>query len=141
MPPKTKNPASFVKLSSQNSPNEQNKPRKQVKEKHTVATSPEQDTTKDDSIAGNNESNVRRLPSIYIHEKRFDLLIDGVPYVVHTIPFLWNDTICFRIHINGNEEHLFSWDEEAGNLRAIDENASILPHGIESALTAELKIR
>lgn len=140
MPPKTKNPANFVKVSLQSSSNEQNKPRKQIKEKHIIAAAQEQDVLKDDFIARNDESSVRRLPSIYIHEKRFDLLIDGVPYMVHTIPFLWNDTICFRIYINGNEEHVFSWDEEAGSLRAIDDNVSFLPEGVESALTAKLNI-
>lgn len=141
MPPKTKNPASFVKLSPQNMSTEQNKPRKQAKVKHTAIPSVELvSSTQDSSFEPNEKTAIRSLPSIYVHEKKFDLVVDGVAYHVHSISFLWNDNICFRVYINGNEAYVFSWDEEAGRLRTIDDDASILPAGLESALNEKLRL-
>ena len=72
-------------------------------------------------------------------EKKFDLLVDKVPYLVTATPFTFNNELRFLIRINGGEEHIFTWDSELGALRAIDDGAGILPAGLEEALSEKLR--
>jgi hypothetical protein len=72
-------------------------------------------------------------------ERNFNLVVDGVPYMVRSIPFVFNDELRFRIIINGDTEHLFTWDSQVRMLRAIDDDASLLPDGLEVALSEKLQ--
>ena len=72
-------------------------------------------------------------------EKKFDLLVDKVPYLVNATPFTFNNELRFLIRINGGEEHVFTWDSEIGALRAIDDDAATLPVGLEEALSEKLQ--
>ena len=73
------------------------------------------------------------------HERNFDMLIDGVPYRVRSTPFLFNEEIRFHILLNETSEHVFTWDSEVRMLRAIDDDASLLPAGVEEALSEKLQ--
>ena len=77
--------------------------------------------------------------SIRHDEKRFDLVIDGMPYRIKSIPFLFNDALRFRIIVNETSEHVFAWDSEASILRAIDDDAAVVPAGVEEALSEKLR--
>jgi len=72
-------------------------------------------------------------------ERNFDLLVDGVPYAVRSIPFLFNNELRFRIILNGASEHVFTRDSEIGMLRAINDDSSVLPAGLEEALSEKLQ--
>jgi len=72
-------------------------------------------------------------------EKRFDLLVDGVPYIITAVPFSFNDEVRFTVRINGGDEHVFTRDSELGALRAIDDDAGVLPAGLEEALSEKLQ--
>ena len=72
-------------------------------------------------------------------ERNFGLLVDGVPYTVRSIPFLFNNELRFRIILNGASEHVFTWDSEIGMLRAINDDSSVLPAGLEEALSEKLQ--
>jgi len=72
-------------------------------------------------------------------EKNFDLLVDGVPYSIRTIPFLFNEEMRFRVIVNEDTEHIFTWDSEIKMLRAIDDDASTLPDGLEEAISEKLQ--
>jgi hypothetical protein len=72
-------------------------------------------------------------------EKNFNLLVDGVPYTVRSIPFLFNNEFRFRVILNGTSEHVFTWDSEIGMLRAINDDSSVLPAGLEEALSEKLQ--
>jgi hypothetical protein len=72
-------------------------------------------------------------------EKRFDMVVDGVPYSVKATPETFNDEVRFRVRINDQEEHLFAWDHQASVLRPIDDDAATLPSGLEEAVSNKLR--
>ena len=72
-------------------------------------------------------------------ERNFNLVIDGVPYFIKSIPFSYNDEIRFRVFINDDTEHVFTWDSEVKMLRAIDDDASLLPDRLEEAISDKLQ--
>jgi len=72
-------------------------------------------------------------------ERNFNIVVDGVPYLIRSIPIVFNDELRFRIIINGDTEHLFTWDSQVKMLRAIDDDASLLPDGLEIALSEKLQ--
>ena len=81
----------------------------------------------------------KKSSSIRIDERNFNLVIDGVPYLIRSIPIVFNDELRFRIIINGDTEHLFTWDSQVRMLRAIDDDASLLPDRLEVALSEKLQ--
>ena len=46
-------------------------------------------------------------------EERFEIRIDGVPYVVTASPFVFNTETRYSVKLNGNE-HIFTWDSRIG---------------------------
>ena len=72
-------------------------------------------------------------------ERNFNLVIDGVPYLIKSIPFLYNGELRFRVFVNDDTEHVFTWDSEVKMLRAIDDDASIIPDGLEEAISDKLQ--
>lgn len=72
-------------------------------------------------------------------EKNFNLVIDGVPYFIKSIPFSYNGEMRFRVFINEDTEHVFTWDSEVKMLRAIDDDASMLPDRLEEAISDKLQ--
>jgi len=74
-----------------------------------------------------------------MQEGKFDLLVDGIPYVVKVSPFKFNNETRFRVSYNGSEDHIFAWDSDLKRLWAIDEEASTMPDsvGIQIALKLE----
>jgi hypothetical protein len=76
---------------------------------------------------------------IQTEKKRFDLVVDGVPYSIQATPFSFNNELRFMIRINGGDEHVFTWDSEIGALRAIDDSAGTLPVSLEEALSEKLQ--
>jgi len=81
----------------------------------------------------------KKLSTFRTNERNFDLLVDGVPYTVKSIPFLFNHELRFRIILNGASEHVFTWDSEIGMIRAINDDSSVLPAGLEEALSEKLQ--
>ena len=73
------------------------------------------------------------------HDRNFGLVVDGVPYTVKSIPFSFNEELRFRIILNGNSEHVFTWDSQICMLRAINDDSSVLPAGLEEALSEKLQ--
>ena len=83
----------------------------------------------------------KKLPRPRTDERNFNLVIDGVPYFIKSIPFSYNDELRFRVIINDETEHVFAWDSEVKMLRAIDDDASLLPDRLEEAINEKLQIR
>lgn len=73
------------------------------------------------------------------NERRFNLLVDSVPYMIRAIPFRFNGEIRYRVSLNEGLEHVFTWDSSLGQLRAIDDEASILPDNLEEAISEKLQ--
>lgn len=71
--------------------------------------------------------------------RNFNLLLDNVPYLVHAAPFNFNGEQLYRVSINGNDDHIFTWDSELKRLTAIDDDASTLPDDLEVAISKRLQ--
>ena len=74
-----------------------------------------------------------------MQEHKFELLIDGVPYMVKVIPFEFNTETRYRVSYNGGRENIFAWDSDLKSLRAIDDDASLLPGNLEIAIAERLQ--
>ena len=74
-------------------------------------------------------------------QRNFNLVIDGVPYFIKSIPFSYNEELRFRVIINDDTENVFTWDSEVKMLRAIDDDASLLPDRLEEAISGKLQTR
>ena len=101
--------------------------------------SEKQDKTQDRDANRNLGNPEKKLSTFRTNERNFNLVIDGVPYTVKSIPFLFNSELRFRIILNGASEHVFTWDSEIGMLRAINDESSVLPAGLEEALSEKLQ--
>ncbi len=93
--------------------------------------------TQDSDYQGNNE--LKKIPGFRTNEKNFDLLVNGVPYTVKSLPFMFNDELRFRIILNGTAEHVFAWDPEIAMIKTINDDSSALPAGLEEALSEKLQ--
>jgi hypothetical protein len=82
---------------------------------------------------------VKKMPGFRTDERNFDLLVDGVPYSIKSIPFSFNEELRFRIILNGASEHVFTWDSQIGMLRAINDDSSVLPARFEEAVSEKLQ--
>lgn len=71
-------------------------------------------------------------------EKTFNLVVDKVPYIVKARSFDFNGETRFYISVNGNPEHVFTWDPDVKALRSIDDGASTIPNSLEEAISREL---
>jgi len=80
-----------------------------------------------------------KLGSLSANERRFDLLVDSVPYIVQATPYKFNGEVRYMVSFNGGREHVFTWDSSTGQLRAIDDEASTLPDNLEDAISEKLQ--
>lgn len=69
----------------------------------------------------------------------FNTIVDKVPYLIKVTPFDFNGETRFYISINGGETHVFTWDSEIHEIRAIDDESSVLPVGLEEEISRELQ--
>jgi hypothetical protein len=76
-----------------------------------------------------------------LNERRFNLVVDSVPYLVRVVPFAFNGEIRYRVSFNESSEHVFTWDSSLGQLRAIDDDASTMPDNLEIAISGKLQSR
>jgi len=71
-------------------------------------------------------------------EKNFEFLVDKIPYQIKVTSETFNDEQRFRIKVNGDEGHIYAWDPETVSLQALDDDAAILPDGLEKAISDKL---
>jgi hypothetical protein len=93
-------------------------------------------TTDGDRNAGTVTEKIKPLRT---DERTLNLVVDDVPYLVKVSPFTFNGESRFYVNINGGDDHVFTWDSELGGLRAIDDNASVLPNTLEEAISKKLQ--
>ncbi|MET0393332.1 MAG: hypothetical protein ABW019_09335 [Chitinophagaceae bacterium] len=87
-------------------------------------------------IAGNIAEEKRTITG---NEKTLNLQVDGVPYLVKASPFAFNGETRYYVSINDGPDHVFTWDSEVGQLRAIDDDAAELPDTLEEAISRKLQ--
>lgn len=71
-------------------------------------------------------------------EERYEIRVDGVPYVVTAAPFEFNTETRYRVNYNGND-HIFTWDPRVGRLVPIDDDASDIPGALEEEIARRLQ--
>lgn len=71
--------------------------------------------------------------------QNFDVVVSGVPYNVHVVPFEFNGEKRFKIAYNGGVEHIFTWDSSIGRLTAIDDDSVSIPDEAEQAIASVLQ--
>lgn len=86
-----------------------------------------------------NGSRTEEKKSTSANEKTLNLVVDDVPYLVKTTPFSFNGETRFYVSVNDGPEHVFTWDAEVGQLRAIDDAAAELPDTLETAISQKLQ--
>lgn len=70
--------------------------------------------------------------------KSFSINIDNIGYDVMVTPMMINGEKRFVININNSADHIYAWDEQMQSLRALDEEASVLPVRLEKAISEKL---
>ncbi|MEP7232522.1 MAG: hypothetical protein ABI691_19835 [Ginsengibacter sp.] len=73
------------------------------------------------------------------NERYFNLVVDEIPYRVEFEPFFFNDQVRYFVSINAGPKDVFVWDTDVELFRAIDDNAGVLPVGLEKAISAKLQ--
>ncbi|HEV7622203.1 MAG TPA: hypothetical protein VGO09_10730 [Flavisolibacter sp.] len=73
-----------------------------------------------------------------MQEHSFNLLVNGVPYLVKAKPFEFNTETRFTINYNSSDDHIFAWDSQVGSLIAIDDDAINIPDDLEIAISEKL---
>lgn len=73
------------------------------------------------------------------NERHFNLVVDEIPYRVEFEPFFFNDQVRYYVSINAGPKDVFVWDTEVELFRAIDDNAGVLPVGLEKAISEKLR--
>ena len=68
----------------------------------------------------------------------FDFLIDGVDYFVRIMPFSFNDETRYYVSVNDGPNHLFIWDNQMKQIRSLNDEASVLPDGLDTAISHKL---
>src|SRR5688572_25658153 len=68
------------------------------------------------------------------NNKTFNLSVDDVPYVVETKAFTYNEEERYYVRVNGGPEHVFTWDPEVHQFRAIDDDATMMPASLEVSI-------
>ena len=92
------------------------------------------------SIDGDDVRNIsEELKTSRGEERRFNLIVDSVPYMIKAVPFNFNGETRYKVSFNESSEHVFTWDSSLGQLRAIDDGASTMPDNLEIAISEKLQ--
>ena len=69
----------------------------------------------------------------------FEILLYGIPYLVKTELFLFNDEPRFKVTYNNGPEYIFARDAEMAQYRAIGDEAINIPGDLEQAIAVRLQ--
>lgn len=73
-----------------------------------------------------------------MEKTKFDLLLEGVPYMVNVETFTFNSEPRFKVRYNDSPEYIFAWDEETQRFVALDEDAATIPNTLEEEIAKKL---
>jgi hypothetical protein len=115
---------------------------KSERNKRTTGGSPSLGREKNSDVSADRNRNTHPedlITPLHGSQRNFDLLVDSVPYLIQSAAFEFNGEIRWLVSVNGNEEHVFTWDAELKRVRAIDNGASIIPDSLEAAISEKLQ--
>ena len=73
-----------------------------------------------------------------MQEQTFQLLLNGVPYIVKATPFEFNGDKRFTISYNGSDDFVFTYDRTVGHYVAIGDDSDTVPADLEVAIAERL---
>ena len=73
-----------------------------------------------------------------MQDQSFQLLLNGVPYVVKASPFEFNTETRFSVSFNGIEDYIFTYDSAVGRYVAIGDETATIPDDLEVAIAERL---
>ena len=73
-----------------------------------------------------------------MQNQSFQLLLNGVPYVVKASPFEFNTETRYSVSFNGSDEYIFTFDSSVGRYVAIGDDTSTIPDDVEVAIAEKL---
>ena len=71
-------------------------------------------------------------------EKTFNIVLDGVSYLVKVTPFEFNQDMRYYVSVDDGPTNLFLWNVEMKQIRSLDDTASALPDGLEKEISNRL---
>lgn len=75
----------------------------------------------------------------FIEERRVELQVDRIPYILTITPFMFNEEVRYFVTYNGSPEILFVWDNTVGHFAAFGDEAATMPDNLELAIAARLQ--
>ena len=73
-----------------------------------------------------------------MESQNFELLVDGVPYMVKATPYDFNGDTRYLVSYNGSEEYIFTRDKDVGQITALGNEALDIPDNLEEAISEKL---
>ena len=73
-----------------------------------------------------------------MQEQSFQLVLNGVPYIVKATPFTFNTETRFTVKYNGSDEYIFAHDSSVGQYVALGDDGGDLPADLETAISERL---
>ena len=141
---KTKQGSAILRSGQEDNPGSvqhgENQPRSNSNRGQTGGTASLKQAPSADTASNRNDGIVQgKVKSQRADERKFNLVVDDVPYLVKASPFSFNGELRFYITINDGDEHVFTWDSTIVRLRAIDDESGVLPEALEEAISRKLQ--
>jgi hypothetical protein len=73
-----------------------------------------------------------------MEKTKFDLVLEGVPYLVTAEGFMFNAEPRFKVTYNEGPEYIFAWDEEAQRFLTLGDDSSTVPTDLEEEIGKRL---
>ena len=73
-----------------------------------------------------------------MQDQSFQLLLNGVPYVVKASPYQFNTETRFTVSFNGSDDFVFTYDAAVGRYVAIGDDTATIPDDLEVAISEKL---
>jgi hypothetical protein len=73
-----------------------------------------------------------------MNTQNFELVVDGVPYLVKASPFDFNEEKRFTVTYNGSEEYVFVFDTSVGKYTALGDESVEIPSRLETEIAEKL---
>lgn len=71
-------------------------------------------------------------------ETNFNVLVDGIAYMVAASPIVFNNEKRFSIVVNNGPRDVFAWDKEMKMYKGLDDQSAILPDGLMIEINKKL---
>jgi hypothetical protein len=73
-----------------------------------------------------------------MQDQSFQLLLNGVPYVVKASPYQFNTETRFSVSFNGSDDYIFTYDATVGRYVAFGDDTATIPDDLEVAISEKL---